>query len=37
MPIHVAEEPLMSVALGSGRCVEEFDTLQRVLVPERRM
>ena len=37
MPIHVAEEPLMSVALGSGRCVEEFETLQRVLVPERRM
>ncbi len=37
MPIHVAEDPLMSVALGSGRCVEEFDTLQRVLVPERRM
>ena len=37
MPIHVAEEPLMSVALGSGRCVEDFDALQRVLVPERRM
>ena len=27
----------MSVALGSGRCVEDFDALQRVLVPERRM
>ena len=37
MPIHVADEPLMSVALGSGRCVEDFDALQRVLVPERRM
>src|SRR4051795_151333 len=37
MPIHVAEDPLMSVALGSGRCVEDFDSLQRVLVPERRL
>jgi rod shape-determining protein MreB len=37
MPIHVAEDPLMSVALGSGRCVEDFDALQRVLVPERRL
>jgi rod shape-determining protein MreB and related proteins len=37
MPIHVAEDPLMSVALGSGRCVEDFDALQRVLVPEKRL
>jgi rod shape-determining protein MreB and related proteins len=37
MPIHVADEPLMSVALGSGRCVEDFDALQRVLVPEKRL
>lgn len=37
MPIHIADEPLMSVALGAGRCVEDFDALQRVLVPERRM
>src|SRR3954449_10652806 len=37
MPVHIAEDPLMSVALGSGRCVEDFDALQRVLVPERRM
>jgi rod shape-determining protein MreB len=36
MPIKTAENPLHSVVLGSGRCVEEFDTLQGVLVPEPR-
>jgi rod shape-determining protein MreB len=36
MPIHVAENPLQSVALGSGRCVEEFAALQQVLVSESR-
>ncbi len=36
MPVHVAEDPLRSVALGAGRCVEEFEALQQVLVSERR-
>jgi rod shape-determining protein MreB len=36
MPVHVADHPLDSVALGTGRCVEDFDTLQQVLVPEVR-
>ena len=36
MPVHVAEDPLRSVALGAGRCVEEFEALQQVLVTERR-
>ncbi len=36
MPIHVAENPLFSVALGSGKCVEEFEALQQVLVSEPR-
>ncbi|GAA3138486.1 rod shape-determining protein [Planomonospora alba] len=36
MPIHVVDNPLHSVVLGSGRCVEEFDRLQGVLVPEPR-
>src|SRR5690242_3025189 len=36
MPVHVAEDPLSSVALGAGRCVEEFEALQQVLVTERR-
>jgi rod shape-determining protein MreB len=36
MPVHLAEDPLRSVALGAGRCVEEFEALQQVLVSERR-
>jgi len=36
MPVHVAEDPLRSVAHGAGRCVEEFEALQQVLVTERR-
>ena len=32
VPVHVATDPLRSVALGAGRCVEEFGALQRVLV-----
>ncbi len=36
MPVHVAEEPLTSVALGAGKCVEEFEALQQVLVSEPR-
>ena len=36
VPVRVAEDPLRSVVLGSGRCVEEFATLERVLVDTRR-
>jgi rod shape-determining protein MreB len=36
MPVHVADDPLTSVAQGAGRCVEEFEALQQVLVTERR-
>jgi rod shape-determining protein MreB len=36
MPIHLTDNPLDSVALGTGKCVEDFDTLQQVLVPEAR-
>ncbi|MCW2784983.1 MAG: rod shape-determining protein MreB [Marmoricola sp.] len=34
MPVHVADDPLSSVVLGSGKCVEEFEALQQVLVAE---
>ena len=34
MPVHVADNPLDSVVLGTGKCVEDFDTLSQVLVPE---
>ena len=36
MPVHVARDPLSSVAMGSGKCVEEFEALQQVLVSEPR-
>ena len=36
MPIHITERPLDSVALGSGKCVEEFEALQQVLISEPR-
>ncbi|MEW9547584.1 rod shape-determining protein [Nonomuraea sp. NPDC050783] len=36
MPIRTVESPLHSVVLGSGRCVEEFDRLRGVLMPEPR-
>ncbi len=36
MPVHIADSPLDSVVLGTGRCVEDFDTLRQVLVPDRR-
>jgi rod shape-determining protein MreB len=36
MPIMVADDPLQSVALGSGRCVEDFESLQQVLAAESR-
>ncbi|GHE47686.1 rod shape-determining protein [Streptosporangium violaceochromogenes] len=36
MPIHLVDNALDSVALGSGKCVEDFEALQQVLVPEPR-
>jgi rod shape-determining protein MreB and related proteins len=36
MPIHITAEPLASVAIGSGKCVEEFEALQQVLISEPR-
>jgi len=36
MPVHVAQDPLTSVALGAGRCVEDFEALRQVLVADRR-
>jgi rod shape-determining protein MreB len=36
VPVRVADDPLQSVATGAGMCVEEFETLRRVLVSEPR-
>ena len=32
MPIIIAKNPLHSVAIGSGQCLEEFDALKQVLI-----
>jgi rod shape-determining protein MreB and related proteins len=36
MPIHIAEDPLFAVAIGSGKCLEEFEALKRVLISSTR-
>jgi rod shape-determining protein MreB and related proteins len=36
MPIHMTDDPLASVAVGSGKCLEEFETLKRVLISTSR-
>jgi rod shape-determining protein MreB len=36
MPVNVARDPLYCVVLGSGRCLEEFEALKRILVSSGR-
>jgi len=36
MPVQIAEDPLYSVVIGSGKCVEEFEALRQVLISEPR-
>jgi rod shape-determining protein MreB len=36
MPIHLTENPLSCVAIGSGKCLEEFEALKRVLIASTR-
>jgi rod shape-determining protein MreB len=36
MPVHIADTPLDSVVLGTGMCVEDFDTLRNLLAPDHR-
>ena len=36
MPVNVAENPLSCVAIGSGKCLEEFEVLKRVLISSNR-
>jgi rod shape-determining protein MreB len=36
MPITLADEPLQAVAEGSGKCLEEFEALKRVLISSTR-
>ncbi len=32
IPIHVTDDPLASVAIGAGKCLEEFEALNKVLI-----
>jgi rod shape-determining protein MreB len=36
MPILIADDPLLAVAIGSGKCLEEFEALKRVLISSNR-
>ena len=36
MPVHVADNPLVSVAIGAGQCVEDYAALRQVLVTGSR-
>ncbi|MEX0868868.1 MAG: rod shape-determining protein [Nitriliruptoraceae bacterium] len=36
IPIHVTDNPLSSVAIGSGKCLEEFEALKKLLISSSR-
>jgi rod shape-determining protein MreB len=36
MPILIADDPLLAVCIGSGKCLEEFEALKRVLISSNR-
>jgi rod shape-determining protein MreB len=36
LPVYLADEPLTSVALGTGKCVEDFETFSQLLPSETR-
>lgn len=37
MPVRIAEEPLDCVVLGTGKTIEELDTLKRVLITPKKL
>lgn len=37
MPVHVSENALSAVAVGTGMALEHFDLMQRVLIGQRRL
>jgi len=37
MPVHLADEPLLAVAYGTGRVLENIDVLRRVLIQPKKM
>jgi rod shape-determining protein MreB len=36
LPILVADDPLRAVVIGTGKCIEEFEALEKVLISEPR-
>jgi len=36
MPVHLTENPLSCVAIGSGKCLEEFEALKPMLIASSR-
>ncbi|NLJ75721.1 MAG: rod shape-determining protein [Peptococcaceae bacterium] len=37
MPVHLADEPLLAVAYGAGRVLENIDVLRKVLIQPKRV
>lgn len=37
MPVHLAEEPLVAVAYGAGKVLENIDVLKRVLIQPKKL
>ena len=37
MPVHMAEDPLLAVANGTGKVLENIDELKKVLVPNKKL
>jgi rod shape-determining protein MreB len=37
MPVHIAENPMDCVALGTGKALEELDLLKRVQVLSKKV
>lgn len=37
MPVHIAEDPLGAVAIGTGTALEHFELMQRVLISQKRL
>ena len=37
MPVNIAEDPLIAVAVGTGKVLENIDMLKRVLIPTRKL
>lgn len=37
MPVHIAEEPLISVAYGAGKVLENIEILRRVLIQPKKL